>query len=96
MNSFIRPPGPSSTNFSPKKMLTHGFTAVHSRASLRQPDHGLELADGDPPAGLDAAAGVVLPQVLVLLHQELGRLFRQLGLEQARKVDVPICKNLTN
>jgi hypothetical protein len=30
-------------------MLTHGLAAIHARAGLRQPDHGLELADGDPP-----------------------------------------------
>jgi len=68
---------------------TYRFAAVESGAGLGESDHGLELPDGDPPAGLDAAAGVSLAKVLVLVHQELGGLLGELGLEQPGEVDVP-------
>ena len=67
----------------------HRFAAIESGAGFRESNHGLELPDGNPPAGLDPTAGVSLTKVLVLVHQELGGFFSQLWLEQPRKVDVP-------
>ena len=41
----------------------HVVGAAESGHGFGEPDHGLELTDGDPPGGLDAAAGVSLPEI---------------------------------
>ena len=71
------------------KEKTNRVATAHPSAGLWKSDHGLQLPNGDPPAGLDAATGVTLPQVLVLLNQELGGFLSHLRLEQTGKVDVP-------
>ena len=62
--------------------------AVEPGEGLAQPQHGLELPDGDPPGALGAAAGVPLAEVLVLLHQQVLGVHRQLRLEHPRKVQI--------
>lgn len=51
---------------------------MHAGHALRQADHALQLAHGDPPGRFGDAGAIPLSQALVLLHDKILRLFRDL------------------
>lgn len=58
------------------------IAAVHARHGFRKANHALQLPNGYPPGRLgDASSAVSLAEALVLLHNELLRLFGDLEKE---------------
>ena len=74
-------------------LCSHLLRAVQASKALAQPQHALQLPHCDPPGALGRTSSVSLPQVLVLLDQQLLGLHGHLRLEHAGKPEVSIKRN---